>query len=82
MTSAQLRDAGLLLLEKIPGGEGWLGAKKRWPAAMDQWPNARHGAGGNAVSRDLLVGPPRRVRWIAGGLAADRLYLAASDGDL
>ena len=61
------RDARLL------GAVLWLGlgAKKSWPAEMDQWPNPRHGADGNAVSHDLFVGPPRRVRWIAAGHTAD-----------
>jgi outer membrane protein assembly factor BamB len=43
-----------------------LGGRKPWPAEMDQWPQPRHGADGNPVSQDTLVGPPRRVRWIAG----------------
>jgi outer membrane protein assembly factor BamB len=38
---------------------------------MDDWPNPRHGADGNAVSRDTLVGPPSRIRWIAAGQSAD-----------
>ena len=40
-------------------------AAKRWPMAMDVWSHPRHGADGNAVSSDTLVGPPERVRWIA-----------------
>ncbi|NUQ66169.1 MAG: PQQ-binding-like beta-propeller repeat protein [Pirellulales bacterium] len=45
---------------------GWHVARKPWPAAMDQWTHPRHAADGNAVSQDTLVGPPRRVRWVAG----------------
>ncbi len=40
-------------------------ATKKWPDEMDGWSHPRHAADGNAVSRDTLVGPPRRVRWIA-----------------
>ena len=40
-------------------------ARKPWPEAMDVWSHPRHAADGNAASRDTLVGPPERVRWIA-----------------
>ncbi len=40
-------------------------AKKPWPKEMDGWSHPRHAADGNAVSKDTLVGPPQRVRWIA-----------------
>ncbi len=39
---------------------------KPWPDEMDEWTHPRHSAAGNAVSRDTRVGPPRRVRWLAG----------------
>ncbi|MCA9137290.1 MAG: PQQ-binding-like beta-propeller repeat protein, partial [Planctomycetales bacterium] len=39
--------------------------QKRWPSEMDIWSHARHGADGNAVSLDSVVGPPERIRWIA-----------------
>ena len=48
------------------GADGWLVARKPWPAEMDQWPEPRHAADGNAVSQDTVVGPPRRIRWVAG----------------
>ena len=44
----------------------WRCWRKPWPPAMDQWTHARHGADGNTVSGDTLVGPPRRVRWVTG----------------
>lgn len=31
----------------------------------DEWPQHHHGADNNAVSRDSMVGPPRRFQWIA-----------------
>ena len=39
---------------------------KPWPEAMDEWSHPRHAADGNPVSRDRLVGPPKRIRWVAG----------------
>lgn len=49
------------IVEKSPT----LIARKPRPEAMDSWSHPRHAADGNAVSRDTLVGPPDRVRWIA-----------------
>ena len=43
-----------------------LTARKPWPAGMDQWSHSRHAANGNAVSNDTAVGPPDRIRWVAG----------------
>ncbi|MBT4819683.1 MAG: PQQ-binding-like beta-propeller repeat protein [Lentisphaerae bacterium] len=44
-------------------------AVKPWPEEMDVWSHPRHGADGNAVSGDTLVGPPARIRWVAGALS-------------
>lgn len=60
---AALRAAGWAEVQTV---ESWLIGRKPWPSAMDAWTHARHGADGNAVSRDTLAGPPRRVRWVAG----------------
>lgn len=49
--------------DRVEGG--WIAARKPWPDGMDAWPHPRYGANGNAVSSDRLVGPPRRVRWVA-----------------
>jgi len=65
-SAAALRQAGLADVRPIAAGSSWLVGRKPWPAEMDQWPQPRHGADGNPVSQDTLVGPPRRVRWIAG----------------
>ncbi len=45
---------------------GWKAYRKPWPTGMDEWTHPRHSASGNAVSNDVFVGPPRRVRWVAG----------------
>jgi len=47
------------------GEGGWTKTVKPWPADMDEWTHWLHGADGNAVARDKLVGPPRRFQWIA-----------------
>ena len=60
----QLRAAGLADVNRFD--DGWLSARKPWPAGMDEWTHSRHSAAGNAVSGDVLVEPPRRVRWVAG----------------
>ena len=39
---------------------------KPWPAEMDEWSHWEHGADGNPVSMDSVVGPPRELQWIAG----------------
>lgn len=61
-----LRRAGLEKVATLGPASPWLAGRKPWPAKMDQWPQPRHAADGNAVSQDSLVGPPRRVRWVAG----------------
>ena len=37
---------------------------KPWPAEMDDWQQYLRDADNNAVSRDRLVGPPRRMQWV------------------
>ncbi len=56
-----------------PGGVAYLREGERWerrvkprPAALDEWPQFFHNSSGNAVSKDRICGPPRRVQWIAG----------------
>ncbi len=43
----------------------WEAKHKPWPSEMDQWPQYLHGADNNGVSEDRLVGPPRRLQWVA-----------------
>jgi len=50
------------------GGRRWSKAVKPWPAEIDQWTHFLHDASNNAVARDMQVGPPRRLRWVAGPL--------------
>ena len=39
---------------------------KPWPKEIDEWTHWLHDASGNAVARDTVVGPPRRMQWVAG----------------
>ena len=43
-------------------------AMKPRPFNMDVWSHPRHASDGNAVSTDTLVGPPRRIRWVAAAM--------------
>ena len=44
---------------------GWSIDVKPWPESLDEWTHVRHGADGNVVSQDGVVGSPTNVRWIA-----------------
>jgi len=55
-----------------PGGVGFIKDSGRWkeivkprPENIDEWTHFLHDAGNNAVARDDLVGPPRRLKWVA-----------------
>ena len=41
-------------------------AAQAWPAEIDQWTHYLHGADGNPVARDRVVGPPKHYQWISG----------------
>ncbi len=43
----------------------WQKIVKPWPDNIDQWGHYLHGPGNNAVAADSVVGPPRRLQWIA-----------------
>jgi outer membrane protein assembly factor BamB/SAM-dependent methyltransferase len=56
----------------VPGGTAWRRRDgkwsptvKPWPADIDEWTHWLHGADCNAVAKDKVVGPPRRMKWIA-----------------
>ena len=44
-------------------GGKWVKTVKPRPEGMDEWTHFLHGPDGNAVARDRLVGPPRRMQW-------------------
>ncbi|HUT13732.1 MAG TPA: PQQ-binding-like beta-propeller repeat protein, partial [Thermoguttaceae bacterium] len=42
----------------------WTKTVKPVPAEIDEWTHYLYDAGNNAVSHDVLVGPPRHLQWI------------------
>ncbi len=41
----------------------WIKAVKERPAEIDDWTHYLYDASGNAVAKDSVVGPPRRMQW-------------------
>ncbi|MHC4178894.1 MAG: outer membrane protein assembly factor BamB family protein, partial [Planctomycetota bacterium] len=50
----------------VKEGAKWKRTNKPRPTDIDEWTHFLHDAGGNAVASDRQVGPPRRLRWVAG----------------
>ncbi len=50
----------------VKTGDAWTKTVKPRPAEIDDWTHALYDAGGNAVSKDQVAGPPRRLQWTAG----------------
>jgi len=44
----------------------WQQRVKAYPRDTDEWTHALYDASGGSVSRDRVVGPPRRLQWTAG----------------
>ena len=49
----------------LKSGADWAKTVKPRPAEIDEWTHWLHGADGNAVADDRVVGPPRRAQWVA-----------------
>ncbi len=49
-----------------PAAGRWLHWTKPWPAAIDSWTHYLHGADGNPVAQDHVVGPPKHYQWVSG----------------
>ena len=47
----------------VKSGGAWRKTVKPRPKDIDEWPQYLHGADNNAVARDAVVGPPRRLQW-------------------
>jgi len=61
---AALERAGVTGYELVRDAGVWARLRKPRPQGMDDWSHHQHGPGGSRVSRDLLAGPPRRLKWI------------------
>ncbi len=42
----------------------WIKTVKERPAEIDDWTHYLYDASGNAVAKDSVVGPPRRMQWV------------------
>lgn len=49
---------------------GWTKVVKPRSSRLDEWSHHLHEADNNAVARDTVVGPPRRLKWTCGPLWA------------
>ncbi len=49
----------------LKAGKAWKTEQKPRPQEMDEWPQWLHGPDNVLVSKDQLVGPPRRLKWRA-----------------
>jgi outer membrane protein assembly factor BamB len=58
-----LRPGGVLLTGT---GGTWTSTVKPQPKDTDEWTHALYDSGGNAVSKDRVAGPPRRLQWHGG----------------
>ena len=47
-------------------GDTWRKTVKPRSAQSDEWSHFLRDAGGNAVANDRRIGPPKRLRWVAG----------------
>ena len=54
----------------IKKGEDWAKTVKPWPDNIDEWTHSMHDAGGNAVAKDSVVGPPHHLQWLGAPLFA------------
>ena len=62
---ARLRGAGIKELSLVEEGGTWVRVRKPWPPDIDEWTHYLHGADGNPVARDRVVGPPKHYQWIS-----------------
>ena len=71
-------DLGQVTMDEVhrvlaPGGVAYIRQDGVWrktvqprPTDIDEWSHFLHDASGNAVAADKQVGPPKRLRWVAG----------------
>ena len=52
----------------VKRGDGYETIRKARPAEMDEWTHDWHGADGNMMSSDTVLGVPNGVQWLAGPL--------------
>ncbi|MFC1497608.1 PQQ-binding-like beta-propeller repeat protein [Verrucomicrobiota bacterium] len=47
------------------GLKGWTMFTKPVPSSIDDWTHYLHGSDNNAVAKDKVAGPPKRMQWLA-----------------
>ena len=52
----------------VKQGDAWKKTVKPQSDQLDEWSHFLHDAGNNAVAKDTVVGPPRRLQWVASPL--------------
>jgi hypothetical protein len=62
---SELGASGFGGVEIIRQGGTWVKAVRPWPDDIDEWTHYLHGADGNPVANDSVVGPPRRQQWVS-----------------
>lgn len=50
----------------VGNGRTWVRFSRPWPQEIDHWTHYLHGADGNPVAEDTVVGPPKHFQWTAG----------------
>jgi len=50
----------------VKKGDKWTRTVKPVPENIDEWTHYLHGPSNNAVAKDTVAGPPKRVQWICG----------------
>ncbi len=61
----KLTACGFAKIEVLTGAGTWVKAVKPWPRDIDEWTHYLHGADGNPVAQDQVVGPPARAQWVS-----------------
>ena len=51
---------------QVKAGGKWTRRIKPRPKTIDEWTHYLHSPSNNAVAKDTVVGPPKRVQWICG----------------
>ena len=62
---SELAAAGMQDIQIIKDNGTWIKAAKPWPPEIDEWTHFLHGADGNPVANDRVVGPPKHYQWIS-----------------
>lgn len=64
--SAKLESAGFKNIKSFKDGSLRIVGSSSIPEGTDEWTHHNYGPGGNKVSNDIKVDPPRRLSWIGG----------------